>query len=322
MDKERYVLHYRNLQLYLTLGMKLKKVHKVLEFNQSAWMKPYIEKNTQLRMRAKSDFERDFYKLMNNAVFGKTMENVRNRVDIKLVRTAEKLLHYTAKPTYAHHIIFNEDLVGVQNHRVKVYLNKPIYVGACVLDISKHLMYDFYYNHLKKTYGDDIKLLYTDTDSVIIHVQTDDIYKDMKEHIEIYDTSNYDPEHPLYNTVNKKVVGKFKDELGGKIMTEFVGLRPKMYSYCGEESGKRAKGVRKSVLKNTITHDDFRNCLLEQKVYSRKMPGLRSYKHKIHGEVVNKVALAPLDTKKYILPGGIATLAHGHKDIPSSQSMG
>ena len=196
-------------------------------------------------------------------------------------------------------------------------LNKPIYVGMSVLDLSKHLMYDFYYNHIKAKYLDRVHLLYTDTDSVIIRVQTEDIFADMAEHADLYDTSNYSPGHPLYSDQNKKVIGKFKDELGGKVMTEFIGIRPKMYSYAGEDSGKRAKGVKKSVLRKTITHDDYRTCLLEKRVYARDMPGLRSYKHTIHGETVHKVALAPLDTKRYILDDGITTLAFGHKDIPT-----
>ena len=322
MDKSRYVLHYRNLQLYLKLGMKLEKVHKVLEFQQSPWMQPYIQKNTQLRTQAKNDFEKDFFKLMNNAVFGKTMENVRKRVNVKLLRSDEeqKILKLVAKPTFARQEIFNPDLVGIQNHKEKVLLNKPIYVGMSVLDLSKHLMYNFYYNNLKKTYCDKIKLLYTDTDSVIIHVQTEDIYQDIAQNLDNYDTSNYQPNHPLFSNTNKKIIGKFKDELGGQLLTEFIGIRPKMYSYVGEESGKRAKGVKKSVLKKTITHNDYRSCLFEKKVYSRDMPGLRSRANTIYGETVHKVALAPLDTKRYILPDGISTLAFGHVDIPTSAS--
>ena len=359
MNKTRYVVHYRNLQLYLSLGMKLTKVHKFLKFSQCPWMALYITKNTQLRKTATNDFEKDFYKLMNNAVshswisvyslfqmnlavefvncparllldwvsfsvslvqvFGKTMENVRKRVDVRLFRSdeEERILRRIARPTFVRQEIFNEHLVGIQNRKERVLLNKPIYVGMSVLDLSKHLMYNFYYNNLKKTYSDKIQLLYTDTDSVIIHVQTEDIYQDMQANISDYDTSNYQPSHPLFSTANKKVIGKFKDELGGKLLTEFVGIRPKMYSYVGEDSGKRAKGVKKSVLKNTISHDDYKTCLLDKKVHSRDMPGLRSYNHTIHGETVHKVALAPLDTKRYILEDGITTLAFGHKDIPA-----
>ena len=354
MDKSRYVLHYRNLQLYLSLGLKLTKVHKVLQFQQSPWMALYIMKNTQLRTTATNDFEKDFYKLMNNAVshfsvslfslfqispnfvncparllldwslfsvqvFGKTLENVRKRVDVRLFRSDEeqKILKYVAKPTFARQEIFNEHLVGIQNHKEKVLLNKPIYVGMSVLDLSKHLMYDFYYNTLKARYGENVRLLYTDMDSLIVKVDTEDIYADMSLNADLYDTSNFPEDHPLYSTTNKKV-GKFKDELGGKVLTEFIGLRPKMYSYAGEDSGKRAKGVKKSVLRKSITHDDYRSCLFEKEVFHRDMPGLRSHAHTIYGETVHKVALAPLDTKRYILDDGISTLAFGNVDIPTS----
>ena len=246
--------------------MKLVKVHKVLQFNQSPWMALYITKNTELRKTATNDFHKDLYKLMNNAVshfsvslfslfqisanfmkcparllldrslfsvqvFGKTMENVRKRVDVRLFRSEEeqKILKYVAKPTFARQEIFNEHLVGIQNHKEKVLLNKPIYVGMAILDISKHLMYDFYYNTLKARYGENVRLLYTDTDSLIVKVDTEDVYGDMKKNLDDYDTSNYSPGHPLYSDQNKKVIGKFKDELGGKVMTEFIGIRPKMY---------------------------------------------------------------------------------------------
>ena len=197
-----------------------------------------------------------------------------------------------AKPTFAQQVIFNPDLVGIQNHKEKVLLNKPIYVGMSVLDLSKHLMYDFYYNTLKARYGDKIRLLYTDTDSLIVKVDTEDIYADMSLNADLYDTSNYSPGHPLFSNTNKKIIGKFKDELGGKVLTEFIGIRPKMYSYVGEESGKRAKGVKKSVLCKTITHEDYKKCLLK-KVFTCDMPGLRSYHHVIKGETVHKVALHP-----------------------------
>ncbi|XP_065198789.1 uncharacterized protein LOC135830431 [Sycon ciliatum] len=235
-DKTKYVLHYRNLKLYTQLGLRCVKLHRALKFTQTPWMRNYIEKNTDLRKKAKDDFSKDFYKLMNNAVFGKTMEIVRRRVNIKLLRSREekKIKQLVAKPTYNRHVIFNDDLVGVQSNRTKVVLNKPIYVGMSILDLSKTLMYDFYYNHLKVMYGSDVRLLYTDTESLVLHFFTDDLFDDMSEFLEKYDTSNYDQSHPLYSEKNKKVVGLFKDELGGKLITEFVGLPSKMYSYSAQ----------------------------------------------------------------------------------------
>ena len=206
-DKTKYVLHYRNLKLYTQLGLRCVKIHRALKFTQKPWMRNYIEKNTDLRKKAKDDFSKDFYKLMNNAVFGKTMENVRRRVNIKLLRSREekKIKQLVAKPTYNRHVIFNDDLVGVQSNRTKVVLNKPIYVGMSILDLSKTLMYDFYYNHLKALYGSDVKLLYTDTDSLVPHFFTEDLFDDMSEFLDKYDTSNYDQSHPLYSEKNKKV---------------------------------------------------------------------------------------------------------------------
>ena len=135
-------------------------------------------------------------------------------------------------------------------------------------------MYNFYYNFLKPWYPDGkVRLLYTDTDSFILEFLTDDIYDDMQSNLNEYNTSKYSSDHRLHSQVYKKVVGKFKDELGGKLMTEFVGLRSKLYSYTGEESGKRAKGVNRVELEKTITHDDYLECLREQRVFLHDMPG-------------------------------------------------
>ena len=151
-DKEKYILHYRNLQLYLDLGLKLKKVHRVLEFNQSPWLKQYIDFNTQKRTQAKNSFEKDFFKLMNNSVFGKTMENIRKRVDVRLITDEKKLLKMASKPTYVSSKIFNENLVAVHKIKETLTLNRPAYVGMCILDLNKTLMYDFHYNYIKEKY--------------------------------------------------------------------------------------------------------------------------------------------------------------------------
>ena len=149
-SKEKYVLHYRNLQLYIDLGLKVTKVHRVLKFNQSPWLKQYIDFNTEKRTNAKNSFERDFFKLMNNSVFGKTMENIRKRVDVRLVTNEKKLLKMASKPTYVSSKIFNENLVAVHKIKETLTLNRPAYVGMCILDLSETLIYDFHYNYIKK----------------------------------------------------------------------------------------------------------------------------------------------------------------------------
>ena len=156
------MLHYLNLQLYLDLGLKIKKVHRVLKFDQSPWLKQYIYFNTEKRKHAKNSFEKDFFKLMNNSVFGKTMENLRKRVDIRLVTNEKKLDKLTSKPTFISSKIFKENLMAVHKVKETLALNRPAYVGMCILDLSKVLMYD-----IKKKYNNKARLLFTDTDSII-----------------------------------------------------------------------------------------------------------------------------------------------------------
>ena len=193
----KYVLHYRNLQLYLDLGLKLKKVYRVLEFNQSPWLKQYISCNTQKRTNAKNTFEKDFFKLMNNSVFGKTMENIRKRVDVRLVTDDKKLLKMAAKPTYVSSKIINKNLVAVHKIKESLTLKTPVYVGMSILDLSKTLMYNFHYNYIKNKYGDKAMLLFTDTDSLTYEIETEDVYNDFWEDKEKFDNSDY-PENSPY----------------------------------------------------------------------------------------------------------------------------
>ena len=177
-DKKEYVLHYRNLQLYLDLGLKIKKVHRVLKFDQSPWLKQYIDFNNEKRKHAKNSFEKDFFKLMNNSVFGKTMENLRKRVDVRLVINEKKLDKLTTKPTYVSFKIFNKNLMAVHKVKETLTLNRPTYVGICILDLSKMIMYDFHYNYIKKKYNNRARLLFTDTDSLTYEIEAEDVYKD------------------------------------------------------------------------------------------------------------------------------------------------
>ena len=257
---------------------------------------------------------------MNNSVFGKTMENIRNRVDVKLVNDKKRAEKLSAKPNYKHCNIFSENLVAIHMKNTKLDFDKPVYLGMCILDLSKTLMYDFHYNYIKKKYGNKGKLLLTDTDSLMYEIQTEDFYKDISEDVkDRFDTSNYPIDHPsgILSGINKKVLGMFKDEVNGDIIDEFVGLRAKLYSYKmfeGEES-KKCKGVKKSVVKKNITHEDYKTCLTTGKEQLRKQNIIRSYKHEVYTEEVNKIALSANDDKRYILEDGINTLALGHYKI-------
>ena len=319
-DKIKYVIHYKNLIQCLKAGMKLKKIHRGIKFIELEWLKSYIDKNTNLRTQAKNNFEKDFFKLMNNSVFGKTMENIRNRVDVKLVNTEEKLRKLIAKPNFRSRKIFNENLVSVHMKKTSLTMNKPVYLGMCILDLSKIIMFDFHYNYIKPKYGNNAKLLFTDTDSLMYEIETEDFYKDIVKDVKNrFDTSDYPENHQsgIPTGINKKVLGMFKDEASGKIIKEFVGLRAKLYSFLTDERGenKKCKGVKKQVVESRISHEDYKTCLTTGKEQLRKQNILRSYNHEVYTEEVNKVALSAMDDKRYILKDGMHTLAWGHYKI-------
>ena len=322
-NKTKYVIHYKNLIQCLKAGLKLKKIHRGIKFIESEWMKPYIEMNTNLRTKAKNNFEKDFFKLMNNSVFGKTMENIRNRVNVKLVNTEERLKKLSAKPNYKSCKIFNENLISVHMKKTSLTMNKPVYLGMCILDLSKTIMYDFHYNYIKPKYGAKAKLLFTDTDSFMYEIETEDFYKDISKDVkDRFDTSDYPENHPsgIPTGINKKVLGMFKDEAAGKRIKEFVGLRAKLYSFIMEDGkeNKRCKGVKKQVVESSITHEDYKTCLRTGKEQLRKQNILRSYEHEVFTEEVNKIALSALDDKRHILNDGIHTLAWGHYKIKNN----
>ena len=315
-NKERYVLHYRNLQQYLSLGLKLIKIHRALEFDQSPWLKSYIDFNTKKRANAKNSFEKDFFKLMNNSVFGKTMENLRKRQDIKLVTDKKDLLRWSSKPSFKRCRIFNEDLVAVHKTKATLKLNRPAYVGMCILDLSKTLMYDFHYNYIKSKYGDKARLLFTDTDSLTYEIEANDVYQDFWKDKHLFDNSDYSKDSPFHDNVNKKVIGKFKDEAAGMPIVEFVGLRSKMYSYIkdNEQSSRTAKGIKKNVIKKQLGHDKYKDVLFNEKQIHNTMRLIKSEKHQIGSYEVNKISLSCFDDKRYINENGVTSYAYGFEN--------
>ena len=220
LNKKKYVVHIKSLKQALNHGLKLKKVHRIIEFNQKAWLKLYIDMNTELRKVAGNHFEKDFYKLMNNAVFGKTMENIRKHRNIKLVTTDKKRSKLVSEPNYHTINLISEDPSIIEMKKTKVKMNKPIYLGLSILEISKILMYEFCYDYMKPKYDNNVKLCYINTDSFIMNIKTNDFYEDIANDVENrFDTSNYEVNRPLPMGRNKKVIGLMKDKLGGKIIT-------------------------------------------------------------------------------------------------------
>ena len=324
-NKNNYVVHYKTLMQYLSLGMELKKIHRGIKFIECDFLKPYIDTNVKLRTQAKNDFEKDFFKLMNNSVFGKTMENIRNRVNVKLVDTGEQFKKLAAKPNYESRKIFNENLVSVHMKKTSLTMNKPVYLGMSILDLSKTVMFDFHYKYIKPKYGKQAKLLFTDTDSFLYEIQTEDFYKDISGDVkDRFDTSEYPEGHPsgIPTGVNKKVLGMFKDEAKGKNIKEFVGLRAKLYSYKMEEGkeNKKCKGIKKVVVEKSITHKDYKTCLETGKEQLRRQNIIRSYEHTLYTEEVNKIALSAADDKRYLLKDSYDTLAWGHYKIKEMEN--
>ena len=312
--KKRYVIHIRALDQAIKHGLVLERIHRAIEFRQSAWMKEHIDFNTRLRTAATNDFEKYFYKLMNNSVFGKTMENIRKHRDIKLAHNREAYLKAVMKPNFKSGTLFGTNLMGCEMGKIKVVMNKPVYLGQAILDLSKIVMYEFHYDYMKWKYDDEnLTLCYIDTDSLMYDIKTKDFYKDIADDIAAsFDMSGYNPDRPLPVGLNKKVIGLMKDELGGDIMAEFVTLRPKMYAYkTGSSESKKCKGIKKCVVKKTISFEDYKNCLFGSDPSYRSQLMFRSSKHEVRTLEVNKLALSRDDDKRIIV-NGISGLARGH----------
>ena len=240
--------------------------------------------NTELRVKAKNDFEKDFPKLMNNAVFGKTMENIRKYRDIKLVTSDKKRSILVSETNFHTSKHISNDLMIIEMKKVEVIMNKPIYIGQAILDISKTLMYEFWDDYIKPKYEDKTRLCYMDTDSFVINIKTEDFYKDIASDVEKwFDTFKYDKndKRPLPIGINKKVIGKFKDELEGKIMTEFCALRAKAYAYklSDDTECKKAKGTKRSVTKRELMFENYKGSLFSDKIILRSQQRFRSDHH-------------------------------------------
>eukprot|EP00102_Acyrthosiphon_pisum_P012564 XP_008181781.2 PREDICTED: uncharacterized protein LOC103309046 [Acyrthosiphon pisum] len=355
--KKHYVVHYMALKQALKAGLILEKVHRVFKFKQSAWLSKYIELNTNMRKNARNDFEREFFKLMNNAVFGKTMENVRNRLKMKLVsddKTCAKLIN---RNTFRDITIYSQNLAAIHLDMDELKFDKPIYVGFSILDISKTLIYDFHYNYMIKSYGSNIELMYTDTDSLIYYIKTADFYADLLNKpnlLKRMDTSNLPIDHPCYCIERKKLPGTFTDEAEGEVISEFIALKAKSYSFriVGKNDIIKAKGIRAPVVKHHMTFEDHKKCLFwrgtpDDEDKARKLAvmqcnqfkltgitattnqytpfrintSLRSFKHEIKTISTVKLALNRSDDKRIVLENQINTLAHGHFRIEEAEEL-
>lgn len=330
-SRKKFKIHLRNLQKCMLNGLILSKVHRAMKFNQPKWLQKYIPLNTEHRKVAKNKFEKDYFKLMNNSVYGKTVENVEKRRDVKIVSewnahenqfAAKKLV---AHPNFHSSNIFSPNMCAIEMKKGSIKLDKPIYLGFVVLELSKWLIYDFHYQYMKPKFTSRIRLNYMDTDSFIYSIFTDDFYADIYDDVispekSRFDTSEY-PTNNVHNFPlnNGKVLGYFKDENNSRIMLDFVGLRAKLYCYRVDtgEVTKKAKGIKKYIT-NNLELRDYRNCLIKKQDLYKSMYTFRSRKHIIYTENINKLALSSGDTKRFICSNSKNTYAWGYKNIPAN----
>ena len=315
-DKTNYTIHCMTLKLYCELGLQVTKVHRVLQFEQSKWLQPYIQLNTMKRKASTNKFEENFFKLMSNSAFGKTMESKRKRLSIEIVRTQDELQKQTSKMWMKTFKIFNNQLAAITFAQRKIYWDKPTIVGATILDLSKRHMYWFHYMYMKPNFR--TLVLYSDTDSLIYEIESEDIYADLKENEQVhpeFDFSNYKEDNQLYSKHQKLETLKFKDEVGGKIIHSIVALKSKLYSIAmGDQQKISAKGTTKHAQKN-LQHSVFYRILEKETLLRTLNYTINSERHNLFTLQTTKISLSCFDDKRYIMPNGVDTLPFGHYSL-------
>jgi len=327
-DREKVVLHALNLQLYLKLGLKIKKIHRVIKFEQKPFMKSWVDFCTEKRSQSTNDFTKNFWKLLVNSVYGKTIESLVNRKQVKIVKDPSVFTSLVTKSNYDRHIIINKDLVIVLMNPEAVKVDKPYYIGFSILEISKYIMYDFFYNVLRPYFGDDgVDLLYSDTDSLAIKIKTSNLFTDLQNLKSNMDFSNLNPLHPLFSNENIAQLFKFKEEFGLRPISRLCALKSKVYSFeigchhnvgvdfsglCLECKNKtfsgsnvnRLKGIQKRTARN-IHFSNYLKCLTDFTAQREKTFQIISKKQKISTNMVSKISLSSFCDKRFILNCGI-----------------
>ena len=305
-NKYNYMMHYRMFKFYTNLGMKVTKIHMIYRFKQSLWFEKNINHNTQKRTKAKTNFEKDLYKLMNNAFFGKTMENVRERVNIQILphTNIDQITKRQSKLRFKGIVNHYSEFSVYKYDKEKTVFDKPIYLGFSVLELSKLLMYEFYYHKLKPYYNSKIKLHYMDTDSFILSIKTGDLINDLEYFKDDFDFSELDENHELYNSINKKVIGKMKIETSPIIeLDNFVALRSKSYSFSYKNAQKTVQKSKQKGIQHTPIFSQFINSLFNSETTTATNYSIRSNAHNLTVQKQDKLALNPFDEKRvYLIP--------------------
>ena len=315
-NKEKYVIHYRNLQTCLRQGLLLKKIHRGIKFTQSHYLKKYIDKCTRLRINAVSKFEKDMYKLMMNSVYGKFLQDNRKHFDVKICTDAKMLTKHLGSPLYKGHRIIDEKITAVYLNKSSIFMDRLYATGFSILDLSKDHMNRAWYDFIQPVLGsENVSLLLTDTDSFIIKVRNLSRKVVMDKLTPFMDFSNYPTNHPRYNTNHKAIPGYFKDETHGEYLTHFVGLKSKCYALCVRSDERiQEKIVCKGITKTgkaKINIEKYRTCLEEVIKIHSQMHAIRSKKNRIFTQHLDKVALSSFDDKRWLMECGIHSYPYG-----------
>ena len=275
-EKVKYVVNYRNLQHYLSLGMKLTKIHKILKFKQSNWLKEYVPFNTKKRQESTDEFNKGFFKLLINCVFGESMENIRKRINVKLINDSKEYLKCVSKRNFISRKLFDKNFIAVHQVKTVLALNKPIYVGFCILELNKLLMYKFHYDYVMNTFS--AKLQFTETDSLVYEIKNKNVYEKCFKDKDLFDFSGYPKDSVYYGCSNKKVLRKMKHEFNGTKISEFIGLKSKKYSLISTDDKEvnKAKGINKK-----LRHKEYLDVLFNKKVIRHSMKRIQSKLHEI-----------------------------------------
>ena len=304
-NKYNYMMHYRMFKFYTNLGMKVTKIHMIYRFKQSLWLEQYINHNTQKRTKAKTNFEKDLYKLMNNAFFGKTMENVRERVNIQILphTNIDQIIKRQSKLSFKGIVNHYSEFSVYKFDKEKTVFDKPIYLGFSVLELSKLLMYEFYYHKLKPYYNTDVKLHYMDTDSFILSIKTEDLINDLEYFKDDFDFSKLNCTiAELYNSITKKVIGKMKIETSPTIeLDNFIALRSKSYSFSYKNAQSTVQKSKQKGIQHTPIYSQFINSLFNSETTTATNYSIRSNAHSLTVQKQDKLALNPFDDKRVYL---------------------
>ena len=325
--RKKYVIHFEELKLYLQCGAVLDNVHRVLSFKQKPWLETFIAWCTENRKKSTTDFEKDFWKLIVNSLYGKSIQQMRKRTNIQIVRSPTQLINFVKKATFSNYIHVTDTIGLVVMKRTTCRLNKPIYTGATCVSRAKTIMTDFHYNHISKHFK-NVKLLMTDTNSMAYYITGQDPYVHMLNNKSMFDTSNFPKVHNntflqqlnLFDKTNNKVLGKFKDECPVAPIYKFVFLKPKMYAYkkCeGKEKDsvvKRAKGIPTDYVKKQQTFATYQSAFdnIECKDITAKC--IRSKNHQNVTIEITKAGLNQFCSKRYNISKN-ESLPFGHYKV-------